>query len=72
MAQREETRSGAPLRARRPERLRRQGQGSYCKQQQRDRDPCVAQGARSPQPTARGPGPRQRAAGAAPPHAAGR
>eukprot|EP00969_Alexandrium_andersonii_P132233 5847262-Alexandrium_andersonii.AAC.1 len=38
MAQRDKARSSAPRRTRRPERPRRQGQGSQCRQQQRD--PC--------------------------------
>eukprot|EP00969_Alexandrium_andersonii_P159961 7068086-Alexandrium_andersonii.AAC.1 len=45
MAQREETHGGAPQRARRPERPRRQEQGSHCKQPRADRR--IAQGART-------------------------
>eukprot|EP00969_Alexandrium_andersonii_P374281 15485853-Alexandrium_andersonii.AAC.1 len=70
MAQRDETHIGAPPSARRPERPRRHEQGSHCRQQRGD--PRVAQGARNPQPMARGPRPFQRTASAAPPQAAGR
>eukprot|EP00969_Alexandrium_andersonii_P332694 14702365-Alexandrium_andersonii.AAC.1 len=45
MAQREETRSDAPLSARRPDRPRRQEQGPRCTQQRSG--PCAAQGARA-------------------------